>query len=143
VVGRSKKSPSQPLRFRRRSDAELQRPSNTNVSFFGVNLPADDQPAFQQDWHQEVTATVHTLEKNQRENDPWPQAIIFVTNRKTSPWPSQIVAGKSSVLLTAINHPLFMTEENRQAAEQTYPEIGALFWAANELSAPPSHFFAQ
>jgi hypothetical protein len=58
--------------------------------------------------------------------------IVFFTNRKTSPWPSQIFAGKSSVLLTAINHPLFMTEENRQAAEQMYPEIGALFRVANE-----------
>jgi hypothetical protein len=108
-----------------------------------VNLPADDRPAFQQDWHQEAMATAHKLEKNQRGNDPWPQAIIFLTNRKTSPWPSQIVAGRSSVLLTAINHPLFMTEKNQRAAERTYPEIGSLFRAANELAVPPSHFFAQ
>jgi hypothetical protein len=88
-------------------------------------------------------STVNELEKKQRENDPWPLAIIFFTNRKTSPWPGETAAGKSSVLLTAINHPLFMREENRMVAEQTYPEIGALFHAANELSRPPSHFFAQ
>jgi hypothetical protein len=36
-----------------------------------------------------------------------------------------------------------MREENQKIAEQTYPEIGALFGAANELSRPPCHFFAQ
>jgi hypothetical protein len=47
------------------------------------------------------------------------------------------------MLMTAINHPLFMTEENRKAAERMYPEIGTLFRAANELGGPPSHFIAQ
>jgi hypothetical protein len=117
--------------------------NHERIIFVDVNLPSDDQPVFQQSWHQEVMSTVNELEKKQRENDPWPLAIIFFTNRKTSPWPGETAGGKSSVLLTAINHPLFMTEENRKTAEQTYPEIGILFRAANELSRPPSHFFAQ
>jgi hypothetical protein len=117
--------------------------NHERIIFVDVSLPADDKPVFQHEWHQEVASTVNELEKRQRENDRWPRAIIFFTNRKTSPWPSQNVAGKSTVLLTAINHPLFMTEENRKAAERTYPEIGTLFRAANELGAPPGHFIAQ
>jgi hypothetical protein len=115
--------------------------NHERIILVDVNLPSDDQPVFQQSWHQEVMSTVNELEKKQRENDPWPLTIIFFTNRKTSPWPGKTAVGKSTVLLTAINHPLFMTEENRQVAEQTYPEIGTLFRAVNELSRLPSHFF--
>lgn len=117
--------------------------NHERIIFADVNLPSDNQPVFQQSWHQEIMSTVNELEKRQRENDPWPLAIIFFTNRKTSPWPAETDPGKSSVLLTAINHPLFMREENRMIAEQTYPEIGALFRATNELGHPPRHFFAQ
>jgi hypothetical protein len=112
--------------------------NHERIIFVDVNLPSDRQPAFQEGWHQEVMSGLDELEKKQR-----PQAIIFFTNRKTSPWPSKAAGEKSTVLLTAINHPLFMTKENQEAAERAYPEIGTLFRAANELSHPPSHFFAQ
>jgi hypothetical protein len=87
--------------------------SHERIIFADVNLPPDDQPVFQQSWHQEVAATLNELEQKQRENDPWPQAIVFFTNRKTSPWPSKEAGGNTTVLLTAINHPLFKTEELR------------------------------
>jgi hypothetical protein len=117
--------------------------SHDRIIFADVNLPPDDKPVFQQSWHQEVAATLNQLEQKQRENDPWPQAIIFFTNRKTSPWPSKTTGGNSTVLLTAINHPLFQAEENQEALKRKYPEIGTLFRAANELNRPPSHFVAQ
>jgi hypothetical protein len=113
------------------------------IIFAHVNLPPDDQPVFQQGWHQEVAASLNELEQKQRADDPWPQAIVFFTNRKTSPWLSKRVGGKATVLLTAINHPLFKTEELRATAESQYPEIGTLFRVVNELGHPPSHFFAQ
>jgi hypothetical protein len=34
------------------------RVEHERIIFVDVNLPADDQPAFQQDWHQEAMATV-------------------------------------------------------------------------------------
>jgi hypothetical protein len=113
------------------------------IIFADVNLPPDDKPVHQQSWHQEVAATLDKLEQRQRLTDPWPQAIVFFTNRKTSPWPGKVAGGNTSVLLTAINHPLFRGEETRKEAEQKYPEIGTLFRAVNELGRPPSHFFAQ
>ena len=117
--------------------------SHERIIFADVNLPPDDQPVFQQGWHQEVAASLNELEQKQREDDPWPQAMVFFTNRKTSPWPSPGAGGKATVLLTAINHPLFKTEELRAMAESQYPEIGTLFRAVNELGHPPSQFFAQ
>ena len=114
------------------------------IVFADVNLPPDDQPIFKQGWHQEVASTLAEMEQRQRSDAPWPQAIVFFTNRKTSPWPGKATAGgNATVLLTAINHPLFMTEANREAAERQYPEIGILFRAVNELGRPPAHFFAQ
>jgi len=118
--------------------------SHERIIFADVNLPPDNQPVFQQTWHQEVAATLNELEQRQRATDPWPQAIVFFTNRKTSPWPGNVGrGGNTSVLLTAINHPLFRSEETRKEAEQKYPEIGRLFRAVNELGRPPGHFFAQ
>jgi hypothetical protein len=122
--------------------ALLKNANSERIIFADVNLPSDDQPVFQQGWHQEVMSTLNELESKQRQNDPWPKALLFFTNRKTSPWPGEAV-GNSVVLLTAINHPLFMAEENREAVERTYPEIGTLLRAVNELGRPPSHFFAQ
>jgi hypothetical protein len=129
--------------YRLMQSALAKNASHERIIFGDVNLPPDDKPIFQQNWHQEVAATLNQLEQKQRKNDPWPQAIVFFTNRKTSPWPSKTARGNSTVLLTAINHPLFKVEENREVVERKYPEIGTLFHAANELSRPPSHFFAQ
>jgi hypothetical protein len=123
--------------------ALAKRASHERIIFADVNLPPDDQPVFQQGWHQEVAASLNELEQKQRADDPWPQAIVFFTNRKTSPWPGKRAGGKTTVLLTAINHPLFKSEERREAAESQYPEIGTLFRAVNELGHPPSQFFAQ
>jgi hypothetical protein len=117
--------------------------SHERIIFADVNLPSDDKPVFQLAWHQEVAVTLGELENNQRPNDPWPQAIVFFTNRMTSPWPGEASSGRSTVLLTAINHPLFTGEEMRETAEREYPEIGVLFDAVNALSRPPSHFFGQ
>jgi hypothetical protein len=86
-------------------------------------------------WHHEVES-LKELEQNHKTDDPWPQAIVFFTNRIISPWPST-AGGNATVLLTAINHPLFKTEELREAAERQYPEIGILFGAVNELRRPP------
>jgi len=72
---------------------------------------------------------------------PWPQAIIFFTNRKTSPWKGSD-GRRSSVLLTAINHGLFKIPD-RRPFEMEYPEIGKLFHAAMYLSSPPGEFFGQ
>jgi hypothetical protein len=118
--------------------------NHERVIFADVNLPPDDQPVFKQGWHQEVGATLTELEQRQRSDALWPQAIVFFTNRKTSPWPGkEAAAGNTTVLLTAINHPLFMTEATREASERQYPEIGNLFRAVNELGKPPAQFFGQ
>jgi hypothetical protein len=117
--------------------------NHERIIFADVNLPPDDKPLFQVSWHQEVAASLNELEQKQKTDDPWPQALVFFTNRITSPWPSKCAGGNATVLLTAINHPLFKTEELRETAERQYPEIGVLFRAVNELGRPPSHFFAQ
>ncbi len=117
--------------------------NHERIIFADVNLPPDSQAVFQESWHREVATTLSELEQKQRATDPWPQAIIFFTNRKTSPWPGKAAGGNTSVLLTAINHPLFRGEETRKQAEQKYPEIGRLLHAVNELGRPPAHFFAQ
>jgi len=121
--------------------ALLKKAKHERIIFADVNLPSDNKALFQQEWHREVTRTLNELEQNQRTHAPWPQAIVFFTNRKTSPWPSR-VASRSTVLLTAINHPLFKNEDPEPVRRQ-YPEIGTLFHATNELSSPPSHFFGQ
>lgn len=114
------------------------------VIFADVNLPPDDRPVFKQGWHQEVAATLTELEQRQRSDARWPQAIVFFTNRKTSPWRGKEGAGgNTTVLLTAINHPLFMTEATRDEAERQYPEIGNLFRAVNKLGKPPAQFLGQ
>jgi hypothetical protein len=122
--------------------ALLKDAAHERIIFIEVNLPYDCQPPFQQGWHLEVLATLNSLEQQQRPHDPWPQAIVFFTNRKIAPWPAQSDAGSATVLLTAINHPLFKIEDCGPA-EREYPEVGALFRAANELAAPPSHFPGQ
>src|SRR5581483_2877613 len=112
------------------------------IIFMDVNLPPDNKALFEEEWHKEVARTLNALEKNQRPDDPWPQAIVFFTNRKTSPWPRQQAGSSATVLLTAINHPLFKTPD-REPVENAYPEIGRLFHAVNDLSTPPNHFFGQ
>lgn len=121
--------------------ALLKKADHERIIFADVNLPYDSKALFQQEWHREVARTLNELEQNQRDHDPWPQAIVLFTNRKTSPWPDRAVSN-STVLLTAINHPLFKIAD-RGPVEREYPEIGTLFHATNELSAPPSHFFGQ
>jgi hypothetical protein len=122
--------------------ALLKKADHERIIFADVNLPSDNKLVFQQEWHQEVARTLNELEQKQRAHEPWPQAIIFFTNRKTSPWAHRADGNRSTVLLTAINHPLFKLADNR-LAERAYPEIGTLFHATNELSIPPSHFFGQ
>lgn len=112
------------------------------IIFVDVNLPPDSKALFEEDWHREVGTTLKALEENQHADNPWPQAIIFFTNRKTSPWRGQKDENQSTVLLTAINHPLFKIPD-RGPVEQAYPEIGRLFHAANHLSEPPARFFGQ
>ena len=128
--------------YRLMQNALAKNGSHERIIFADVNLPPDDQPVFQMSWHHEVTASLNELEQKQKTDDPWPQAIVFFTNRIISPWRST-AGGNATVLLTAINHPLFKTKELREAAERQYPEIGILFGAVNELRRPPSHFFAQ
>jgi hypothetical protein len=112
------------------------------IVFVDVNLPPDRKALFEEDWHKEIGTTLKALEENQRADNPWPQAIVFFTNRKTSPWHGQSDENQSTVLLTAINHPLFQIPD-RGPVEQAYPEIGRLFHAANHLSEPPALFFGQ
>jgi hypothetical protein len=112
------------------------------IIFVDVNLPPDTKALFEEEWHKELGTTLKALEDKQRPDDPWPQAIIFFTNRKTSPWRRQKDENQSTVLLTAINHPLFKMPD-RRPVERAYPEIGRLFHATNHLSEPPTKFFGQ
>lgn len=118
------------------------RADHERIIFADVNLPPDSKALFEEEWHKEIGTTLKALEQNQRTDDPWPQAIVFFTNRKTSPWRSRESENQSTVLLTAINHPLFKIPY-RGPVEQAYPEIGRLFHAANHLSEPPAKFFGQ
>jgi hypothetical protein len=129
--------------YRLLQNALSKRANHERIIFADVNLPPDDKPLFQVSWHQEVAASLNELEQKQKTDDPWPQAFVFFTNRIMSPWPAKAAGRNSTVLLTAINHPLFKSEELRGEAERQYPEIGVLFRAANELRRAPSHFFAQ
>ncbi len=129
--------------YRLMQRALAKKASHERIIFADVNMPPDDQPLFQVAWHQEVAASLNELEQKQNTADPWPQALVFFTNRITSPWPRKAAGGTPMVLLTAINHPLFKSEELEEAAKRRYPEIGLLFRAVNELGRPPSHFFAQ
>lgn len=129
--------------YRLLQSALAKRANHERIIFADVNLPPDDKPLFQVSWHQEVAGSLNELEQKQKTDDPWPQAFVFFTNRITSPWPGKEAGRNPTVLLTAINHPLFKSEELRGEAERQYPEIGVLFRAANELRRAPSHFFAQ
>jgi hypothetical protein len=132
-----------PARMRNLIQAALKKQADhERIIFIDVNLPPDNQPLFAEEWHKDVATTLNVIEQNQRPDDPWPRAIVFFTNRKTSPWFREKNGDASTVLLTAINHPLFKIQE-RGPAEQAYPEIGRLFHAANNLSQPPIRFFAQ
>ncbi len=112
------------------------------IIFADVNLPPDTEPLFQQDWHQEVGATLTELEKKQKSENPWPSAIIFFTNRTVAPWQFPVKGNSSTVLLTALNHELFK-QEDRDKVESAYPEIGTLLGATLNLGMPPRHFFGQ
>ena len=101
--------------YRLMQNALAKNGSHERIIFADVNLPPDDQPVFQMSWHHEVTASLNELEQKQKTDDPWPQAIVFFTNRIISPWRST-AGGNATVLLTAINHPLFKTKELREAA---------------------------
>lgn len=116
--------------------------SHERIVFIDVNLPQDDKPLFVGGWHKEVAKTLNAIEENQRIDDPWPQAIMFFTNRKALPWFGQVGPSVGTVLLTAINNPLFKSQDDGPA-KRAYPEIGRLFYAVNDLSAPPSQFFGQ
>jgi hypothetical protein len=111
------------------------------IIFADVNLPSDQGALKEVQLHREVASKLIKLERNQRPTDPWPQAIIFFTNRATSHWPNERAA-RSTILLTAINHPLFKINDASGPARQ-YPEIGKLFHAAMELADPPIQFFGQ
>lgn len=127
--------------YRILQDALLKNAHHERIIFADVNLPPDSAPVFQQDWHREVMSTLSELEDRQKPHDPWPQALIFFTNRKTSPW-KKALQNNSTVLLSAINHPLFKTPDESQFKKE-YPEIGRLFHTVNHLAAPPGEFFAQ
>ena len=128
--------------YRILQEALLKRASHERIVFADVNLPYDSRLPFEEDWHREVGNTLTELERNQRSDDPWPQAIVFFTNRKTSPWPGKQGRQHSTILVTAINHPLFKVND-RARVETEYPDVGNLFYAANNLCEPPSHFFGQ
>jgi len=115
--------------------------NHERIIFADVNLPPDKMPFPQSDWHNEVASSLTELENKQKVDTPWPKAIIFFTNRKTSPWRGSDNS-RSTVVLTAINHPLFKIPD-RAPFEQQYPEIGNLFHAAMNLSSQPGEFFGQ
>ncbi len=115
--------------------------NHERIIFADVNLPPDKMPLAMEDWHKEVMSTLSELEDRQSSDRPWPTALIFFTNRIVSPWKSS-ASGGSTVLLTAINHPLVKTPDKRPFQMQ-YPEIGKLFHAAAHLCRPPGEFFAQ
>jgi hypothetical protein len=73
----------------------------------------------------------------------WTRAVFRNASPTVDHKEKPSAAGNATVLLTAINHPLFKSEELREAAQRQYPEIGMLFRAVRELGRPPSHFFAQ
>jgi hypothetical protein len=81
--------------------------NHERIVFVDVNLPPDKHGLLNEEWHREIASTLRALEESQRIDAPWPQAILFFTNRKTSPWPSAPSGARSTVILTAINHPLF------------------------------------
>ncbi len=129
--------------YRLLQNALAKKANHERIIFGDVNLPPDNKPLFQVRWHQEVAASLNELEQKQKPDDPWPQALMFFTNRITPSWPGKEAGRNTTVLLTANSHPLFKSEERRAKAERQYPEIGILFRAANELRRPPNHFFAQ
>ncbi|MAS07648.1 MAG: hypothetical protein CL534_23560 [Ahrensia sp.] len=111
------------------------------IIFLDVNMRPDTKPLFKEPWQKEIMETVSELERAQKRERPWPQAIVFFTNRLLPGWEHEI-EGTGTTLLTAINHPLFMTND-RRAVEATYPEIGKLFGAVQDKANPPEHFFGQ
>jgi hypothetical protein len=115
--------------------------SNERIVFIDVNLPHDTKAVFQEPWHREVMQTLSEVEEKQKPFSPWPQAILFFTNGMFSK--VGFAGGNvSTVLLSAINHPLFK-QQDRQVVEQAYPEIGILYGAVDNLGWPPNHFPGQ
>lgn len=127
--------------YRLLQDALQKSASHERIIFADVNLPPDGAPFLQEDWHREVMGTLGELESKQKLRDPWPQAIIIFTNRKTSPWKGS-KGNTSTVLLSGLNHPLLKIRD-QQPFEAQYPEIGQLFSAMVHLAAPPGEFFGQ
>lgn len=115
--------------------------AHERIIFIDVNMPPSTEPLFAEPWQNEIMKTISELERSQRAECPWPQAILFFTNRLFPGW-EQTTGGTGTTLVTAINHPLFMTD-NRNAVENAYPEIGKLFGAVQDMANPPSHFFGQ
>ncbi|WEJ09302.1 hypothetical protein [Sinorhizobium prairiense] len=115
--------------------------ANERIIFIDVNLKHDTKASFQEPWHREVMQTLTEIEERQKPSTPWPQAIVFFTNGLFSE--VGFAAGNvSTVLLSAINHPLFK-QHDRRAVERAYPEIGRLYGAVDKLGWPPDSFPGQ
>lgn len=111
--------------------------SHERIVFIDVNQPLGAASFPNQPWHQDVMGMVSLMEEQQDPARRWPQAILFFTNGTFSP-----LGRNGSVVLTAINHPLFKMRDSR-IVKQAYPEIGKLFAAVDDLSATPHKFPGQ
>lgn len=108
------------------------------ITFIDVNLPYDIAPVFEVPWHSEVTSMLSALERTQDPAKPWPRSIVVFTNG-TSISDEAPNGGRGTTILTAINHSLFK-QPDRAVVEETYPEVGRLFHAVQNLAEPPLDF---
>ncbi|MFE0017034.1 hypothetical protein ACFWXH_19455 [Mesorhizobium sp. NPDC059054] len=108
------------------------------ITFVDVNLPHDTGELFQVAWHREVGAMLTEMEARQDPRHPWPQSFLFFTNGTFSlgHTPNGRV---STMIVTAINHPLFQ-QTDRRLVESAYPEVGKLCHAVDHLGEPPKDF---
>ena len=115
--------------------------NHERIIFTEVNLSADKNEFFQENWHIEVAGILKQLESKQDPKNPWPPAITFFTNRTISPWQDANTSNRT-VLFTGFNHHLF-GQKDTEKVKAELPELGPLYNAALKLAEPPPTFFGQ